>query len=55
MAIEHALEHVPKVGERLDAVELGRGDEGKDAQKQVGWAVRRCPAFVDTALTRRLG
>ena len=30
VAVCHALEHVFKVGERLDIVEFGSGDEGAD-------------------------
>jgi hypothetical protein len=36
MAVRHALEHVFEIGEWLDVVELGGGDEGADRRPAVG-------------------
>ena len=39
MAAGHALEHVLEIGEGLDVVELGGGDEGADGRPALGAAV----------------
>jgi hypothetical protein len=39
MAVRHALEYVLEIGEGLDVVELGGGDEGADRRPAVGAAV----------------
>jgi len=39
MPVRDALEHVLEIGEGLDVVELGGGDEGADRRPAVGAAV----------------
>ena len=39
MAVGHALEHVLEIGEGLDVVELGGGEEGGDGRPAVGAAI----------------
>ena len=40
MAVGHAFQHVPEVGERLDAVELCGGEQGRDGGPAFGAAIR---------------
>jgi hypothetical protein len=53
MAINHSFEHISEIGEGLDVIELGRGNERSDNGPAIAAAVRAGEQMVRAAERNR--